>query len=1074
MTKKKTELYKRTGKSSISVRHFVRNLKENDLHFDNKQITQCVFLGVLRLKPVPSIFRTDVKPSKQANLRPVNAATLAKIKSEPTVKVVTKPDIKKSDNKKQGAQGRVKKNTQKVKEAVKKKNLIKIKLTPKKKPTKDKPVNKKEKPKDLPKPKMEPKQSQSRSPTPPQPKPAVSDKDNFSNKKKTYKIINSPKKLLATVIKDLPVPEVPIDEVINPVHFLINKMKQKQAECRNALLNSNPEQSDNTLATTSKKVTPAKKLTTDKKPVKSKPVEKQDKKMPERSGKLEPAKTPKRPRLDELTKETLMKVPAEAEKVPKPRGRKSNTSMDLKALAIKSETLDEEAENNNKSEDIIIIPDELPSPAAIESAKTLQVVQQKPEHDVIYVSTELSPKSLKIKERTSPRLWNATQNEPLTVQTKPDDVILVGEDAKVPRVKERTSPRIKAEKPDDSPKVPEKQKERTSPRTKSLDKEAKVEDKPVEDKTPAGKAQKKQLKTEGEEVRPQKVLRKSIGSPQRDESAGRRLTRQSLKSDCVLETSDSNNRAKRRSLNPNAKLNPETDVPKQIPDVNDNSKPLSVQKKRGRKSFKLSEVQPKDECPDEDDNKMEKQVEPPESSEPEDKPVIQSLPEVTVDDEAVESISKDVEETTGRINSIVAKVADLEQDAKSKKASRVTRSNPTGESQQEPSNKNKRKSLKQKAASKVLVVDENVDKSPEIEIVGDDKTEKTEVKDDSSKVARVKPIMMQDKPQESEQGTKKDLYEFDESEAEELLVLRTPSPKKQDQSNESIKHENASSDESPSEKPSARKRGRPKKVPGDTPDIKTEPTAKVAKGRPSKGKKLVDTRPITDFIDLVNDKTPAKQPETVAVAVEPPAAPSPIKTPASPVKSPLKSPLKQQSLKDMFAAARIKQEKQAEIDAVFTKPSPPQDNQSSPKENAVDTTRQKSDSVGKSPLMESNSQFFDGDGDDSDYDDDTQSNKEWLPEDYAEYKMKFSAKKIDAYKAIYKCKVCLKLCSSYYRLNKHKRTHEALEKPYECPTCSESFSVIEDFNAHLRAHKGKLRNSLYNFMTVISLIIKLT
>ncbi|XP_072382571.1 uncharacterized protein [Diabrotica undecimpunctata] len=90
-----------------------------------------------------------------------------------------------------------------------------------------------------------------------------------------------------------------------------------------------------------------------------------------------------------------------------------------------------------------------------------------------------------------------------------------------------------------------------------------------------------------------------------------------------------------------------------------------------------------------------------------------------------------------------------------------------------------------------------------------------------------------------------------------------------------------------------------------------------------------------------------------------------------------------------------------------------------------------------------------------DEDSDTESRAEWIPEEYAEYKFKYSASRMMQYKPIFKCKICMMVVPSYYKLLKHRKEHENNDKPYKCPQCSTNFSNVDDFSAHLRLHKGK-------------------
>lgn len=100
--------------------------------------------------------------------------------------------------------------------------------------------------------------------------------------------------------------------------------------------------------------------------------------------------------------------------------------------------------------------------------------------------------------------------------------------------------------------------------------------------------------------------------------------------------------------------------------------------------------------------------------------------------------------------------------------------------------------------------------------------------------------------------------------------------------------------------------------------------------------------------------------------------------------------------------------------------------------------------------------FIPQDNDDDDDDSDAASTAEWMPEDYAEYKFKYSVKKLSNYQPIHKCKICLLILPSYYKLNKHLKIHLTQDNPYVCNQCSEAFSVVEDLAAHIRAvHQGE-------------------
>ncbi|KAG5887915.1 hypothetical protein JTB14_003012 [Gonioctena quinquepunctata] len=132
--KNKPEYYTRAGKSNVTLRKFFNNLKDNDLHYENQQITQCVFLGVLRLKPVPTVFSSNNTPpgcSAEADNKP------RRFRNNNSNKEVNK-NLSRKKNINKVISGKIrKKNPEKIKASVKKvpvkKNIIKIKLNMKKK-----------------------------------------------------------------------------------------------------------------------------------------------------------------------------------------------------------------------------------------------------------------------------------------------------------------------------------------------------------------------------------------------------------------------------------------------------------------------------------------------------------------------------------------------------------------------------------------------------------------------------------------------------------------------------------------------------------------------------------------------------------------------------------------------------------------------------------------------------------------------------------------------------------------------------------------------------------------------------
>nr|XP_023022988.1 putative WEB family protein At1g65010, chloroplastic isoform X2 [Leptinotarsa decemlineata] len=169
-------------------------------------------------------------------------------------------------------------------------------------------------------------------------------------------------------------------------------------------------------------------------------------------------------------------------------------------------------------------------------------------------------------------------------------------------------------------------------------------------------------------------------------------------------------------------------------------------------------------------------------------------------------------------------------------------------------------------------------------------------------------------------------------------------------------------------------------------------------------------------------------------SLEPPS--SPMKPPSSPTKlasSPTKSssPMKQPTIIEMFNKVRLKTD------------------QAGSSSEAASETAPSNMPPPASERPNCKDEFVEDD------DSDCESRAEWIPEEYAEYKMKYSRQKMMQYKPIYKCKVCLKVMPTYYKLMKHRKEHELTENPYVCPQCEANFSNVEDFSAHLRIHKGK-------------------
>nr|CAI5816858.1 unnamed protein product [Callosobruchus analis] len=156
----------------------------------------------------------------------------------------------------------------------------------------------------------------------------------------------------------------------------------------------------------------------------------------------------------------------------------------------------------------------------------------------------------------------------------------------------------------------------------------------------------------------------------------------------------------------------------------------------------------------------------------------------------------------------------------------------------------------------------------------------------------------------------------------------------------------------------------------------------------------------------------------------------------SPIKSPKKSPLKQTTILDMFA----KMQQKNIIKSIFSQP---EASQQGPRSVAAPMKESDSSDM-PPPKLAACGEDEDSDG---------ESRMEWVPEEYAEYKFKYTAKKVMSYKPIYKCKVCLQMFPTYYKLNKHKREHSETDNPYKCPQCESSFNSVADLAAHIRVHK---------------------
>ncbi|XP_057651163.1 repetitive organellar protein-like [Diorhabda carinulata] len=189
--------------------------------------------------------------------------------------------------------------------------------------------------------------------------------------------------------------------------------------------------------------------------------------------------------------------------------------------------------------------------------------------------------------------------------------------------------------------------------------------------------------------------------------------------------------------------------------------------------------------------------------------------------------------------------------------------------------------------------------------------------------------------------------------------------------------------------------------------------------------------PITPSVNPRRNVTPPRTIEQTAPST------SREKSPEPSASSDKKSPLKQPTIIEMFSKVWMKKENSSktvsegreEDNQVFSRPLP----------------RVTNLPIAPSPARERL----------EDDDSDTESRVEWVPEEYAEYKFKYSSTKMMQYKPIFKCKICMMMAPSYYKLLKHRKEHEKKDKPYTCPQCGIDFANVDDFSAHLRIHKGK-------------------
>ncbi|CAH1105785.1 unnamed protein product [Psylliodes chrysocephalus] len=152
-----------------------------------------------------------------------------------------------------------------------------------------------------------------------------------------------------------------------------------------------------------------------------------------------------------------------------------------------------------------------------------------------------------------------------------------------------------------------------------------------------------------------------------------------------------------------------------------------------------------------------------------------------------------------------------------------------------------------------------------------------------------------------------------------------------------------------------------------------------------------------------------------------------------------KSPLKQATIIEMFS--KVWKKRDTVKQDIFSKPMAP------PKVPKVEPTKTE-----PAPSPRRDRPVDDYDDDD---DSDTESRLEWIPEEYAEYKLKYSVQKMRQFKPRFKCKICQIKMPTYYKLLKHRKEHDNQDRPHVCPQCGSEFREVQDFSAHLRVHKGK-------------------
>ncbi|XP_044268933.1 zinc finger protein 391-like [Tribolium madens] len=121
--KKKRELLGGINKRKMSLRKYMDNLKQSECRLDITQITKCVFLGSLCLKPVPQLFDSPLLleelDAKVGNLRSDYEEYIETKSIMSTKEPVTKESVKRGPKKKTLNLSKIKKKTLKGKTDVK-------------------------------------------------------------------------------------------------------------------------------------------------------------------------------------------------------------------------------------------------------------------------------------------------------------------------------------------------------------------------------------------------------------------------------------------------------------------------------------------------------------------------------------------------------------------------------------------------------------------------------------------------------------------------------------------------------------------------------------------------------------------------------------------------------------------------------------------------------------------------------------------------------------------------------------------------------------------------------------------